>query len=81
MPFGDGTGPWWGRGRWMCKRGLGYGRGAGFGWRNYAPEYPGQYPQNTQYSQDELTELKRYSKEIEQELQNIKSKIKELEKK
>jgi len=31
MPFGDGQGPWWARGRWNCWRGYGYGRGYGMG--------------------------------------------------
>jgi len=26
MPWGDGTGPWWGQGRWRCMRPFGYGR-------------------------------------------------------
>ena len=30
MPWGDGTGPWWANGNWVCLRRLGFGRG--FGW-------------------------------------------------
>ncbi len=34
MPWGDGTGPWWAGGNWMCRRGFGgrgFGRGFGRG--------------------------------------------------
>ncbi|GEM_PF-347831 len=33
MPWGDGTGPWWAGGDWICGRGPGWGRrGFGRGW-------------------------------------------------
>ncbi len=91
MPWGDGTGPWWAGGNWMCGRGFwgrgfgrGFGRGMGRGryWamQNYAP-----YQQYTPYTppaptkDEEKAELKEYVMELEAELKEAKRRILELE--
>jgi len=92
MPWGDGTGPWWGGGNWRCWRrsfgstfgpGRGRGFGRGFGWRMaYASGFPSTpssvLPQPSR--EQELQDLKSYSEELRVELEEINKRIAELEK-
>lgn len=76
MPYGDGTGPGWGQGRWNCRRGfgrgmrMGFGRGYGFG-MGYAR--PAQVP-----GENEISELKSYAAELKAELEGVNKRIAEL---
>jgi hypothetical protein len=64
MPWGDGTGPWWGRG---------YGcRTAGF--RRFGPRM--EYPRLTK--EEEVEMLKAEKKELEAECLEIEKRLKEL---
>lgn len=80
MPGGDGTGPWWTKGRWRCRRpgygmgfGPGYGRGFGRGMGRAA--YAVQEPQA---QETELLDLEAHAGNLESELNEVKRKIKEL---
>lgn len=66
MPWGDGTGPWWGQGMLGCFRGRrGFGRGFGrAGWQ--------------QFPKDEASELKEYAAELKEELKAVEKRLKEL---
>ncbi|MBN1169657.1 DUF5320 domain-containing protein [Candidatus Micrarchaeota archaeon] len=82
MPAGDGTGPFWGQGRWNCRRGygrgmgMGFGRGGGFG-RGFWAGYPaGIQPAKN----DEIKELKSYADELGAELEEVRKRIATLEK-
>jgi len=73
MPGGDGTGPWWSSGNWICreKRGIGYGRefGRGMGRRFFT---------QTPNKENELEMLENYLKNLETEIDDIKKRIMEL---
>lgn len=79
MPFGDGTGPRWGQGRWNCRggfgRGMGFGRGYGFG-RGFGFISAYQVPR-----EEELNELRIYADELRAELEEVKKRMAALEKK
>ncbi|MFA5050349.1 MAG: DUF5320 domain-containing protein [Candidatus Micrarchaeia archaeon] len=87
MPYGDGMGPWWGQGNWVCRRGMGrgFGRGRGFGFYNYQNQFSinQNYPRPAQQytKEDEIQELKSYAERLESELEEIKVRIRELVKK
>ena len=64
MPYGDGTGPGWARGRWNCRGKMGFGRGSGAGyWR------PGR---------DNVQDLESYAEMLKTELDQVKKRIAEL---
>ncbi len=69
MPRGDGTGPWWARGNWNCRRGMGRGAGAGRGFGFQQME-----------TGDELESLKGYSKNLKAEREQVLKRIASLEK-
>ena len=87
MPYGNGTGPWWARGNWSCRRGFGFGmgRGFGFGRMQYYPQdtqIQNQQFANQQYTtENELEELKNYAEQLKTDLKNITNRINELTKK
>ena len=76
MPREDGTGPIWARGYWKCQRGSEQGFGAGFGWdrRNV------QTPESNLTQDQEISMLKEEQEFANQELAEIKARLKELSK-
>ncbi len=85
MPWGDGTGPWWGRGNWMCRRGFGRGYGMGFGRRAYWAAGYAPYGAYQPYSppaptgSEEASQLREYISGLEAELNDAKKRLSELE--
>jgi len=65
MPWGDGTGPWWGRG---------YGCGRPFGFRRFSSRM--EYPRLTK--EEEIEMLKAEKKELEAECLEIEKRLNEL---
>ncbi len=70
MPWGDGTGPWWARRGWNCRR-FGMGRGHGPGFRNFSADYPDDDPES----------LKRYADDLKAELDSVMKRLASLRKK
>lgn len=65
MPWGDGTGPWWARGRgWRCWRSAGWNRMSG------APGFLGPTPVNQVSEKESIT----------QEIQALENRLEELKK-
>ena len=95
MPGGNGTGPWWAGGNWMCRlgfgsgfrrgfgggygRGMGRGFGMGFGRGAYSTAQNQYYGQPRVSQEQEKSELKEYVMELEAELKETKKRISELE--
>jgi hypothetical protein len=78
MPRGDGTGPWWAGGAWGCRRasqGMGGGRRPGFWMGRGQAAYPAQM------QQESAAGLKAYADGLASELEAVRKRIKELEKK
>jgi len=78
MPRGDGTGPWWGHEGWGCRRrgynagyGRGFGRGMGIGPAAYNPDN----------RQEDPAGLEEYANRLASELDAVRKRIAELEKK
>ena len=87
MPWGDGTGPWWARGRWW--RGGWHGgwhHGWGWGWR-HGPwwldyyDYPDFWYDYDYYptKEEEKAFLKGQAERLRRELERIEERLKELE--
>lgn len=70
MPYGDGTGPMWARGRWMCRRGMGRGAGYGSGMGSCIQNKPG----------DEVSELTAYAEGLKRELKEVEEEIEKMKK-
>jgi len=73
MPWGDGTGPWWGQGKdWRC-----LGRRRGFYWRRFYSDGPVFEPITlTKEEQKKILEQEKI--DLELELKRIEEKMKEL---
>ena len=80
MPFGDGTGPWWAGGNWMCRRGWrrgpGFGRGYGRGFGRGPSFWATPPAQPTK--EEEAAILKEEAAYLEERLKEIKKRIQEL---
>ena len=79
MPWGDGTGPWWGGGNWRCWRrsfgstfGPGRGRGFGRGFGKYW-KFGSQVP-----AKDEKQMLEEEVEILEEDLKTIKERLTEI---
>jgi len=83
MPYGDGSGPWWGARGWSCPRGMGHGRGAGRGfgrgWGFQSGAWSsGAYPNPGSSKEQELSELEAILGSCQAEIESIKRRIAQL---
>ena len=86
MPWGDGFGPWWGRGRWGRWKGGWYGgwhHGRGYGpWWADSYGYPGSW---TEYHdcypsrEEERAYLRVQAERLRKELERIEERLRDLD--
>ena len=86
MPWGDGFGPWWARGRWW-RWGWHGGWHNGWGWR-HGPwwadyyDYPDYWYEHDYYppsKEEERAYLKAQAERLKRDLEHIEERLKELE--